>query len=122
VRVDRDDVKRYLDFVNDAICDLLISGRNTAEANTNPSYRPTRASWGTLPPGGFAGRALGAMAGVQFRSGPSPASPIRAGVNLILAGIEAGAVIASRHPKLDAQPEEAERALPIPGCARHGRL
>jgi hypothetical protein len=40
VRVDRDDVKRYLDFVNDAIYDLLISGRNTARANKRDIIEP----------------------------------------------------------------------------------
>jgi hypothetical protein len=40
VRVDRDDVKRYLDFVNDAIYDLLISGRNTARANARDIIEP----------------------------------------------------------------------------------
>jgi hypothetical protein len=33
VDVDRDDIKRYLDFVNDAIYDLLIIGQATAKAN-----------------------------------------------------------------------------------------
>ena len=33
VSVDRDDVKRYLDFVNDAIYDLLLIGQATAKAN-----------------------------------------------------------------------------------------
>jgi hypothetical protein len=33
VQVDRDDVKRYLDFVNDAIYDVLLIGQATAKAN-----------------------------------------------------------------------------------------
>lgn len=33
VRVDRDDVKRYLDFVNDVIYDVLLIGQATAKAN-----------------------------------------------------------------------------------------
>ena len=33
VSVDRDDIKRYLDFVNDAIYDLLLIGQATAKAN-----------------------------------------------------------------------------------------
>jgi hypothetical protein len=33
VSVDREDVGRYLDFVNDAIYDLLIMGQATAKAN-----------------------------------------------------------------------------------------
>jgi hypothetical protein len=33
VQVDRDDVKRYLDFVHDAIYDVLLIGQATAKAN-----------------------------------------------------------------------------------------
>jgi hypothetical protein len=33
VTVDRDDVKRYLDFVNDVLYDLLLIGQATAKAN-----------------------------------------------------------------------------------------
>jgi hypothetical protein len=40
VTVDRDDVKRYLDFVNDAIYDLLITGRATAKANVRDVIEP----------------------------------------------------------------------------------
>ena len=40
VSVDRDDVKRYLDFVNDAIYDLLIIGRNTAKASARDVIEP----------------------------------------------------------------------------------
>ena len=40
VRVDRDDVKRYLDFVNDAIYDLLIIGQATAKANARDLIEP----------------------------------------------------------------------------------
>ena len=39
VSVDRDDVKRYLDFVNDAIYDLLIIGQATAEAERPRRHR-----------------------------------------------------------------------------------
>src|ERR1700729_2541058 len=40
VDVDRDDVKRYLDFVNDAIYDLLITARATAQANARDIIEP----------------------------------------------------------------------------------
>jgi hypothetical protein len=40
VSVDRDDVKRYLDFVNDAIYDLLLIGQATAKANTRDIIEP----------------------------------------------------------------------------------
>jgi hypothetical protein len=40
VDVDRDDVKRYLDFVNDAIYDLLITARSTARANARDIIEP----------------------------------------------------------------------------------
>ena len=40
VDVDRDDIKRYLDFVNDALYDLLIIGRNTARANARDVIQP----------------------------------------------------------------------------------
>ena len=40
VSVDRDDVKRYLDFVNDAIYDLLIIGEATAKANVRDVIEP----------------------------------------------------------------------------------
>lgn len=40
VAVDRDDVKRYLDFVNDAIYDLLVTGRATAKANARDVIEP----------------------------------------------------------------------------------
>ena len=40
VDVDRDDVKRYLDFVNDAIYDLLITARATARANARDIIEP----------------------------------------------------------------------------------
>jgi len=40
VSVDRDDVKRYLDFVNDAIYDLLVIGRDTAKANLRDVIQP----------------------------------------------------------------------------------
>jgi hypothetical protein len=40
VDVDRDDVRRYLDFVNDAIYDLLIMGRATAKANARDIIEP----------------------------------------------------------------------------------
>jgi hypothetical protein len=33
VSVDRNDVNRYLDFVNDAIYDLMVIGQATAKAN-----------------------------------------------------------------------------------------
>src|ERR1700733_683845 len=40
VSVDRDDVKRYLDFVNDAIYDLLLMGQATAKANLRDIIEP----------------------------------------------------------------------------------
>jgi Domain of unknown function (DUF1931) len=38
--VDRDDIKRYLDFVNDTIYDLLLMGQATAKANTRDIIEP----------------------------------------------------------------------------------
>ena len=40
VSVNREDVKRYLDFVNDAIYDLLIIGQATAKANVRDVIEP----------------------------------------------------------------------------------
>ena len=40
VEGDRDDVKRYLDFVNDAIYDLLLIGQATAKANVRDIIEP----------------------------------------------------------------------------------
>src|SRR4029078_6628756 len=40
VSVDRNYVKRYLDFVNDAIYDLLIIGQATAKANVRDVIEP----------------------------------------------------------------------------------
>jgi hypothetical protein len=40
VTVDRDDVNRYLDFVNDAIYDLIVIGRATAKANVRDVIEP----------------------------------------------------------------------------------
>ena len=40
VSVDRDDVKRYLDFVNDAIYDLLVRGQAAAQANVRDIIEP----------------------------------------------------------------------------------
>ena len=40
VSVDRDDVKRYLDFVSDAIYDLLLIGQATAKANLRDIIEP----------------------------------------------------------------------------------
>ena len=40
VSVDRDDVKRYLDFVNDALYDLLLIGQATAKANVRDIIEP----------------------------------------------------------------------------------
>ena len=40
VRVDRNDVKRYLDFVNDTIYDLLLIGQATAKANARDIIEP----------------------------------------------------------------------------------
>jgi hypothetical protein len=40
VSVDRDDVKRYLDFVNDTIYDLLLIGQATAKANVRDIVEP----------------------------------------------------------------------------------
>jgi Domain of unknown function (DUF1931) len=40
VSVDRDDIKSYLDFVNDAIYDLLLIGQATAKANARDIIEP----------------------------------------------------------------------------------
>jgi hypothetical protein len=40
VRVDRDDIKRYLDFVNDVLYDLLLAGQATARANARDIIEP----------------------------------------------------------------------------------
>ena len=40
ISVDRDDLKRYLDFVNDALYDLLIIGQATAKANLRDVIQP----------------------------------------------------------------------------------
>jgi hypothetical protein len=40
VSVDRDDVKRYLDFVNDALYDLLLMGEGAAKANARDIIEP----------------------------------------------------------------------------------
>jgi hypothetical protein len=40
VTVDRDDVKRYLDFVNDALHDLLLIGQAAAKANARDIIEP----------------------------------------------------------------------------------
>jgi Domain of unknown function (DUF1931) len=40
VSVDRDDVKGYLDFVNDAIYDLLVMGQAAAKANARDIIEP----------------------------------------------------------------------------------
>jgi hypothetical protein len=40
VTADRDDVKRYLEFVNDAIYDLLLMGQATAKANARDVIEP----------------------------------------------------------------------------------
>ena len=40
VDVDRDDIKRYLDFVNDALYDLLLIGQATAKANVRDIIEP----------------------------------------------------------------------------------
>ena len=40
VDVNRDDIKRYLDFVNDAIYDLLLMGQATAKANARDIIEP----------------------------------------------------------------------------------
>jgi hypothetical protein len=40
VSVDRDDIKRYLDFVNDALYDLLVMGQVTAKANLRDVVQP----------------------------------------------------------------------------------
>ena len=38
--VDRDDIKRYLDFVNDVLYDLLLIGQATAKANVRDVILP----------------------------------------------------------------------------------
>jgi hypothetical protein len=40
VTVDRNDIKRYLDFVNDALYDLLVMGQATAKANVRDVIEP----------------------------------------------------------------------------------
>ena len=40
VSVDRDDIKRYLDFVKDALYDLLLIGQATAKANVREVILP----------------------------------------------------------------------------------
>ena len=40
VDVDRDDIKRYLDFVNDVLYDLLLIGQATAKANVRDIILP----------------------------------------------------------------------------------
>ena len=40
VNVDRDDVRRYFDFVNDAIYDLMLMGQATAKANVRDVVEP----------------------------------------------------------------------------------
>lgn len=40
VSVDRDDVKRYLDFVDDVLYDLLLIGQATAKANARDIIEP----------------------------------------------------------------------------------
>jgi hypothetical protein len=40
VDVDRDDVRRYLDFVNDAVYDMLIMAQATAKANVRDVIDP----------------------------------------------------------------------------------
>jgi Domain of unknown function (DUF1931) len=40
VTVDRNDVKRYLDFVNDTVYDLLLIGQATAKANGRDIIEP----------------------------------------------------------------------------------
>lgn len=40
IRVDRDDVKRYLDFVNDVLYDMLLIGQATAKANARDIIEP----------------------------------------------------------------------------------
>jgi Domain of unknown function (DUF1931) len=41
VDVDRNDMKRFLDFVNEAIYDLLLAGQATAEANGRDVIQPS---------------------------------------------------------------------------------
>ena len=52
VNVNRDDIKRYLDFVNDAIYDLLLMGQATAKANARDIIEP----WDTPDHQGTAGK------------------------------------------------------------------
>ena len=40
VTVDRDDIKRYVDFANDALYDLLLIGQATAKANARDIIEP----------------------------------------------------------------------------------
>ena len=40
VTAGRDDVNRYLDFVNDAIYDLMVIGQATAKANVRDGIKP----------------------------------------------------------------------------------
>jgi Domain of unknown function (DUF1931) len=41
VSVDRDSVKRYLGFVNDALYDLLLMGQGAAKANARDIIEPS---------------------------------------------------------------------------------
>ena len=49
VTVDRDDVKRYLDFVNDALYDLLLIGQAAAKANPSVEVLFGAGTTGTDP-------------------------------------------------------------------------
>ncbi len=51
VQVDRDDVKRYLDFVNEAIYDMLLIGQAAAKANARDIIEP----WDLPVAGGLQG-------------------------------------------------------------------
>jgi hypothetical protein len=55
VDVDRDDVKRYLDFVNDAIYDLLTTARATARAQRPRHHRAAGPPGHPRPSGGVPG-------------------------------------------------------------------
>ena len=69
VSVDRDDVKRHLDFVNDALYDLLLMGHAAAKANARGIIEP----W-DLPITGGCRRASTRTSASTKRSSSGPSS------------------------------------------------
>ena len=85
VDVDRDDIKRYLDFVNDVLYDLLLIGQATAKANVRDVILP----W-DLPVTKGLQESVHAFERLGDRTSPHPRIPGRAAP----AGCRAG----RRHP------------------------